>query len=284
MSLEHDVRRREVAPTHELLALGWSGRQLSRAVHRGELIRVRQGWYATPDLATPLQEAFRVGGRLTCSQAGRLLGLSVRDTPRVHVAVPAHSSRLRRPDNAREPLGPHDAVIHWVADRGRSRLIRDTVDVLADMAYCQPLELTVAAVDSALRLRLIDRGAWLRRCREMPRRLRRLLARVDRRAESITESLVRVRLQGLGIEPRLQVRIVGVGRVDLLIGARLVIEVDGRAYHSDPEAFERDRARDARLSIRGYRVLRFSYRQVMSRWSEVKGSILAAIARGDHLD
>lgn len=94
---------------------------------------------------------------------------------------------------------------------------------------------------------------------------------------------MRVRLQGLGIEPRLQVRIPGVGRVDLLIGTRLVVEVDGRAYHSDPQDFERDRTRDARLSIRGYRVLRFSYQQVMSRWGEVKGAILAALARGDHL-
>lgn len=283
MSLLEDVRRRDVAATHELLADGWSSRQLSRAVARGEIVRVRQGWYAAPDLPIPLQEAVRVGGQLTCAQAGRLLGLSVRNRPRLHVAVPLHASRLRRPDNARERLDPRDAVIHWVADGGRSRVIRDVLDVLVDMAYCQPLELTIAAVDSALRLGLTDKAAWLSRCRTMPRRLRRWLARVDRRAASITESLVRVRLQGLGIEPRLQVRIPGVGRVDLLIGTRLVVEVDGRAYHSDPQDFERDRTRDARLSIRGYRVLRFSYQQVMSRWGEVKGAILAALARGDHL-
>lgn len=283
MSLEHDVRRREVAATHELLSDGWSSRQLSRAVARGELIRVRQGWYTTPDLAAPLQEAFRVGGRLTCAQAGRLLGLSVRNGPRVHVAVPLHASRLRSPGDAHARLEPRDAVVHWVAEGGRSRVIRDTLDVLVDMAYCQPLEWTVAAVDSALRLGLIDGAGWLRRCRKMPRRLRRLLARVDRRAASVTESLVRVRLQGLGIEPRLQVRIPGVGNVDFLIGTKLVIEVDGWAYHANPDVFEHDRTRDARLSIRGYRVLRFSYQQVMSRWGEVKGAILAAIARGDHL-
>lgn len=117
----------------------------------------------------------------------------------------------------------------------------------------------------------------------MPRRLRRWLARVDRRAASITESITRVRLNGLGLFPRLQVKISGVGNVDFLIGTALVIEVDGFAYHSDPEDFENDGRRDARLSIRGYRVLRFSYKQVMEHWSEVKAAILAAIARGDHL-
>jgi very-short-patch-repair endonuclease len=43
---------------------------------------------------------------------------------------------------------------------------------------------------------------------------------------------------------------------------RLIVETDGREYHLTPTAFEEDRARDARLAILGYRVLRFSRRQV----------------------
>ena len=68
-----------------------------------------------------------------------------------------------------------------------------------------------------------------------------------------------------------------------MIGKCLVSELDGYAYHSDPETFEADRRRDARLSALGYRVLRFSYKQVMHRWSEVRAAVVAAIARGDHL-
>lgn len=283
MSLLEDVRRREIAATHELLADGWTSRQLSRAVARGELVRVRQGWYAAPDLEVPCQEAFRVGGRLTCASGGQRLGLSVRNSTHVHVAVASNACRLREPHNPRRRLTSRAVIVHWVDGAARSRLIRDPLDLLADMAFCQPAELTIAAVDSALRLGLLDRTSWLARCERMPRRLRRLLSRVDARSESITESLVRVRLEGLGIRPQLQVRISGVGRVDMVIGNRLVVEIDGRAYYSDPEAFERDRVRDARLSIRGYRVLRFSYSQVMNRWGEVKSSILAAVARGDHL-
>ena len=43
---------------------------------------------------------------------------------------------------------------------------------------------------------------------------------------------------------------------------RLVVEVDGYTYHSDPVAFERDRLRDAELQASGYRVMRVTRRQV----------------------
>ena len=74
----------------------------------------------------------------------------------------------------------------------------------------------------------------------------------------------------------------GVGHVDLLIGDALVIELDGREWHNDEDRFEKDRRRDAQLSIRGYRVLRFSYKQVFERWSEVRAAIEASIGRNDH--
>jgi very-short-patch-repair endonuclease len=44
-------------------------------------------------------------------------------------------------------------------------------------------------------------------------------------------------------------------------GHRLVVEVDGFAFHSSRAAFERDRARDAELTARGYRVIRVTWRQ-----------------------
>jgi very-short-patch-repair endonuclease len=45
-------------------------------------------------------------------------------------------------------------------------------------------------------------------------------------------------------------------------GARLVVEVDGRETHLTPTAFEEDRRRDAELVLAGYRVVRFTWRQV----------------------
>jgi very-short-patch-repair endonuclease len=43
---------------------------------------------------------------------------------------------------------------------------------------------------------------------------------------------------------------------------RLIVEVDGWDSHRTRSAFEADRARDARLAVLGYTVLRFTWRQV----------------------
>lgn len=86
--------------------------------------------------------------------------------------------------------------------------------------------------------------------------------------------LVRLRLRF-----QQQVHVVGVGRVDFLIGDCLVIEVDSKEHHSDAY---RDRRRDAELSARGFRVLRFMYSQILFEWPSVESAILAAVGRGDH--
>ncbi|MDF1597287.1 MAG: DUF559 domain-containing protein, partial [Acidimicrobiia bacterium] len=49
------------------------------------------------------------------------------------------------------------------------------------------------------------------------------------------------------------------GRADFAYPERrLVIELDGYRYHSDPDAFVRDRSRQNRLLMAGYRVLRYT--------------------------
>jgi very-short-patch-repair endonuclease len=60
----------------------------------------------------------------------------------------------------------------------------------------------------------------------------------------------------------------------------LIIEVDGKRYHVDDETFEADRERDALLASWGYRVLRFSYRQVIEDLVGVLDVISAVHARG----
>lgn len=280
-------RRGGLAATHELLTCGYTSRQLSAAVAGGRLIRVRQGWYTAPGTAEIHQQAVRVGGRLTCVSAARMLGLMVREPAELHIAVVPTSSRLRDTANksARLVRGrPPGVIVHWT-DRpaGLQRLQRLPLDAMLDMAVCQSPEVTIAAVDSAIRLGSVALLEWLECTNTLPPRLAVLLAAVDGRSESITESIARVRLRGLGLEPRLQVQITGVGRVDMLVGTRLVLELDGWKYHSDLAAFESDRSRDAKLSVRGFRVLRFSYHQIMNNWSEVKAAVLAAVARGDHL-
>jgi very-short-patch-repair endonuclease len=46
---------------------------------------------------------------------------------------------------------------------------------------------------------------------------------------------------------------------------RLVVELDGYSFHRDRASFERDRRRDAKLQLAGYRVVRITYRHLCGR-------------------
>jgi len=70
----------------------------------------------------------------------------------------------------------------------------------------------------------------------------------------------------------------------MLIGRRVNVEIDGRAFHGDAASFESDRRRDSLLVERGYIVLRFSYRQVVFDWPAVERVILATIDRVEQED
>ena len=59
----------------------------------------------------------------------------------------------------------------------------------------------------------------------------------------------------------------------------LIVETDGAATHATPQAFEADRRRDAELAARGYRVLRFTWRQIVYEPDSVLRAV-AAVLRG----
>jgi very-short-patch-repair endonuclease len=59
-------------------------------------------------------------------------------------------------------------------------------------------------------------------------------------------------------------------RVDAVWRAhRIAVELDGWQYHHTRHAFERDRTRDAVLTTAGWRVVRFTHRQVITRPDDV---------------
>lgn len=72
--------------------------------------------------------------------------------------------------------------------------------------------------------------------------------------------------------------LIGVG--DLVFDRqRLVVEIDGRAHHSDPASFERDRERQNRLVAAGWTVLRFTWRDLTSRPAHVVATVRRQLAR-----
>jgi hypothetical protein len=60
---------------------------------------------------------------------------------------------------------------------------------------------------------------------------------------------------------------------------RLVVELDGYGFHSDPAAFEADRRRDVRLQLAGYVVLRFTHKRVVGAPGEMVAEVATALAR-----
>ena len=61
------------------------------------------------------------------------------------------------------------------------------------------------------------------------------------------------------------------------VDLRIAIEVDGRAFHTDREAFERDRVRQNLLILRGWVVLRFTWERLISDPAGVIAEVRAAL-------
>ncbi|WP_259423220.1 endonuclease domain-containing protein [Cnuibacter physcomitrellae] len=149
-------------------------------------------------------------------------------------------------------------------------------------AHCLDRAHAVAALDSILNLGLLSRPALTDLLGGQIGRVAALLPLVDPGAQSGIESLCRLGLHAARIGARSQVQIDDVGRVDFLVGDRLVIEVDGREHHATQAGFAEDRRRDLALAARGYLVLRLTYVQVMYQWGEVLATIRGILRRGEH--
>ncbi len=65
--------------------------------------------------------------------------------------------------------------------------------------------------------------------------------------------------------------------------ARLAVEIDGRAHHSDSDAFQRDRQRQNDLVAAGWTVLRFTWEDLVDRPDEVIARVLYALDQAQRL-
>ncbi|MFJ6679856.1 hypothetical protein ACIQLK_12150 [Microbacterium sp. NPDC091382] len=242
----------------DLRAEGMSRRRIAAAVCDGELVRARRDSYLAAGTRPELIAAVVAGGVLTCVSALRLLGVFVLERSRLHVLVPPHASRL--------PAVSRHVVRHWrepLETPTTRRACALPTDMLIHAVRCQPPRPAIATLDSAIHTGLIRPSDIPDVFAALPKRYARLERLIDGRAESGPESLVRLLLRGLCSEVQVQVRIAGVGRVDLLVDGWLVIECDSEAHHLGPEAYRVDRARDLALAELGLTTLRVSAVDIM---------------------
>ncbi|MBT2516639.1 DUF559 domain-containing protein [Streptomyces sp. ISL-90] len=263
-------------------AAGVSRHDVAAALRAGAIVRVRNGWFAYPGAPLDVVRAARVGGALTGASVARLHGLWLLDDPLLHVRVPSSSARLRAPDDRRISLdrGEHGVCVHYRPD-GES-CARDPLPVaLAEMFPCSGPVGAMIALDSALNSGELT-SAGLAQLRGLVSAAHsRLVDRADPGCQSGLETIARLLLYRRRVAHRTQVWIPGVGYVDLLIGDRLVVELDGRSFH-EGEDFETDHRRDFELALRGYVVVRISYRMIIDDWEQVEAGILTLLARGEH--
>ncbi len=272
-SLTNALRGRGgLARTSALRTAGFSRRTLDRHIATGAAVRLPRGWLALPDVDRDLVEAAGRGVVLTCITQARRRGLwLLADEEPPHVAAPPHAGRVAT-------SGLH---VHWaqpLVARHPDALVDPIENVLCLVACCQPFENALAVWESAFRKKLttpVEMAEYA-----LPPLARKVLEEADVWSDSGLETFVVPRLRWMKLPLRRQIWIAG-HRIDLLIGDRLVLQIDG-ATHTGAQRDE-DIAHDALLRLMGYHVIRVSYTHIVHRWHEVQDTIMRAVAQGLHL-
>ena len=249
---------------------------LQRALDDRAVLRVRRGWYALAGTPPLELAAVRAGGVLTCVALLRHLGLWTAERPRLHVALGLSSVHDLRPGE----------VGHWRTWPGHSRRSASQDGIGAAILHlmtCAREDDAIATIDSALNSGLLPAEELPALRAIAPVGKRSLLDRADGRSQSGLETKTRVSTRRLRVQVRSQVAIPRVGRVDTVVGERLVLESDGHRYHSSLEQFHEDRRRDLELAAQGYLCLRLDNHQIMHDWPRTEVVVLSLIRRREHL-
>lgn len=263
----------------ELRRAGFTRYAIRSMIERGALVAFTRDILGRPNAAAAFRRAVAMGGRAACVTAARAMGIWVLNGNEFHVVPRSHNARFRADRAAPE------AVLHWTPEPiepDRHRLVVESGrNALAHIARCQPLDAAVASFDSAVRLGMISIEELERLASVHGGRFGDVVALVTGKADSGLETLTRVRLAWAGIGCREQVLIDG-HQVDLLIGDRLIIQLDGTQHLKDPVQLARDRRQDRRLKLMGYTVLRYGYADVVFDWEATLAQIVAHLAAGAH--
>lgn len=276
----------------QLGAIGLGRGAVAHRVATGRLHRRHRGVYLVGHTAAaPLAEEFAAllacgpSAILSRHTAAGLWGFRPPARAPVDVLVPGGDPRRHPGIRIRSTARPLPA-----ADRGVRLGLPVTAPArtLLDLAAVLDTRDLRWAIEEA-RVRRLLRTADLRSVMERnPRRrgaarLRTALGIAGSTA-SVTRSEAERRLADLLIaarlpQPEFNVR-VGRHEVDVLWrAANLVVEVDGYAFHSGREAFERDRRRDAELQVRGFQVTRLTWRQITEEPLFVAALLARLLAR-----
>jgi very-short-patch-repair endonuclease len=275
----------------QLRALGLSTAAINSRVRRGALRPLHRGVYALGHTALRDEGVWLAAVRacgpravLSHRSAARLWRFSsVPAGPGVDVTVP--STHVERPGivGHRASLSRADVTVE------RGVPVTTPARTLVDLADVVPFAALRTIADHGVRL---DAPAVRRAQARAPNRhgrgsVARLLG--DDGAELRTRSALERRLRRVAREaglpsPRVNVRVEGHERDFVWPEHRLVLEVDGHAFHAVRGAREADHDRDAELVLAGWRVLRLTFAQVSGDPAAVSARLARALSAGGVAD
>jgi very-short-patch-repair endonuclease len=271
----------------QLLVVGFGSRAIAGRIARGHLHARHRGVYRVGHTA-PLPLTREMAAVLAC---GELAVLSHGSAAAAWGLVPDENGTV------------HVTVVDGVGHRRpgirahRSTLVREEVAylqripitsparTLLDLAADVPTAMLERALEDARRRRLVTKrslDAAISSGRPGAPTLRALMQ--SEHGPALTRSAAEERLVDLIRAaalpaPEHNVRI-GPYELDVVWReARLVVEIDGFAYHSSRQAFERDRRRDATLAATGWTVIRVTWRQLEEEPAAVIARLAAALAK-----
>ncbi|MFN8159702.1 MAG: type IV toxin-antitoxin system AbiEi family antitoxin domain-containing protein [Solirubrobacterales bacterium] len=285
------TRQHGVVSRSQLLACGLTRHQIDAALRAGRLHPVHRGVYAVGHRALG-RRAWWQAALLTCGEESALAG----------------STAGQAWSLIGGPLHPVHIATRTAGGRSRDRVaVHRTVLEAFEVTTLDGMRLTTAArtiVDLAgsldgRRLRgLIERAQDLGRFHPPPiaASLRRSPRAKGRRAlldllelmepardgtrSHLERLFLRIARAAGAPDPEVNASIEGRRRDFAFPRSRLVVEVDGYAYHSSREAMTRDRRRDRELTAEGWRPVRFTYEDISLEPRRVGRELIALIETG----
>ena len=281
-----------VVALRQLVELGLSASAVRNRVANGRLHRVHRGVFAVGHANLTRDGRFMAatlacgpGAVLSHRAVGAKWDLGLRGRPWVDVTAPGRRGR-RRPGirvHSAATLAAHDAdVIDGIPCTTLARTLLDVaedatrreVERACDRTETQRL-LDMTAIDDVLARANGRRGAALLAAVLSEHRVGSTLTRneLEERFLAICRD---IEAAPDGVNAWIAYPGGGGAEADFAWRAELLdVEVDGRDVHATRRAFESDRRRDQRLALLGWRVVRFTWRQVVH-----EPAVVAQVLRG----
>jgi len=255
-----------VATAAELEALS-SRRRVVKAVAAGAVVRLHRGRYALPGVEGARADAIALSGVVSHGSAALLWGWPVKWPPNLSwVTVPRGRHKRHYRDRRARVV---------IADLGAEEVVDGVTSPLRTVLDCArqlPFDEALCVADSARRSGLVSRSELLAAAAAArgpgSASLRRVAEVATPLAANPFESTLRaicLEFPALVVEPQGEVRAWGrVWRPDLVERSRmLAIEAESWEFHAVKDAFARDCVRYTSLTLAGWRVIRFTWEQVM---------------------